>query len=49
MRRNPDRDHEPARKLLKAAVVPYATGALQKRTNELMKDDQDGPGTSYTG
>ena len=48
IRRQPDQSPETARKLIRA-VAEHATGTLQQRTAELLKDDDNGPGTSYTG
>lgn len=48
IRRCPDAPHDTARQLLRA-VAEHATGTLQQRTAELIREDYNGPGTSYTG
>ena len=43
-----DQDQKPAQQLLRT-VAEYSTGTLQQRAKELLEDDDNGPGTSYTG
>lgn len=48
IRRNPDAPHDTAQTLIRQ-VAQYATGTLKRRTAEIMKDNENGPGTSYSG
>lgn len=47
-RREPDKDQKPAQRLLRE-IAQLSTGTLQQRAKELIEDDDNGPGTSYTG
>lgn len=47
-RRAPEKDQQPAQKLLRE-VARIATGTLQQRAQELIKEDENGTGTSYPG
>lgn len=47
-RRCSDRPQETAQRVLRL-IARYATGNLRQRAIELIKDDNDVSGTSYTG
>lgn len=47
-RRCPDKPQETAQRVLRH-IARYATGTLRKRAIELIKEDDDVSGTSYTG